>query len=60
MEVVTVRAAKGRRVLDPRTRAPVPDEGKGVRVPLDSYWVRRIACGDAERVEAPKARKDDR
>lgn len=60
MEVVSVRATKGLRVLDPRSGAPIPEDGKGVRVPLDTYWVRRIACGDVERIEAPKARKEDR
>lgn len=31
-------------VLHPATRQPIPAEG--IEVPEDTYWLRRVRCGD--------------
>lgn len=41
-----VKPKRGRIVRDPRSRLPLPAEGK--EVPGSSFWVRRIEAGDVE------------
>jgi len=51
---MTVKGVEGRRVKDPKTMAVMP-VGEERDVPVDSYWLRRVACGDMERVDKAKA-----
>lgn len=51
MATITVKAAEGRRVREPRTMQVIPEAGIMVDE-TDPYWVRRLRDGDVERVEA--------
>lgn len=39
-----VKAKKGLKVRDPKTKRHLPDEGK--EVPESSFWLRRLNAGD--------------
>lgn len=43
-DTLFIRPAEGRKVRDPITAEPLPDEGD--HKPADSYWLRRLADGD--------------
>ena len=45
-ETLHLKPVAGRRVLDPRTYAPLPAEG--ARVPKTPFWTRRLRDGDVE------------
>lgn len=47
-----VKPAAGLLVRDPQTKFPLPAEGREVQP--TSYWLRRVASGDVELVEAPE------
>lgn len=48
---VFLKPAPGRTVRDPVTKFPLPAEGREVQP--SSYWLRRVASGDAMLAEAP-------
>lgn len=57
---VFIRPKEGGLVRDPRTRQPVPSEGK--EVTLNSFWSRRLSAGDVElgnRKSAKKRKKSE-
>lgn len=52
-----VKPEEARRVIDPTTYRVLPPEGG--EVSENTYWLRRVACGDVERVSeeaAPQAK----
>lgn len=51
-----VKPKPGRILRDPRTHLPLPEEGK--EVPSNSFWVRRLECGDVELGNKRKAEKE--
>lgn len=51
MTSIKVRPTSGLQVLDPKTREPLPPEGRDV--PRSRYWLRRLAEGDVALVGPP-------
>jgi len=49
---LSLKAAEGRKVLDPRTFEPVPHD-RYIRKPKISHWLRRLKAGDV--IEEQKA-----
>ena len=47
-DTLHVQPVSGARVLDPRTRTPLPPEG--ARVPKNQYWLRRLRTGEVQTV----------
>ena len=47
---IRVRPKNGARVLNPATYSPLAERGEVV--PQNSYWLRRLKCGDVEEVKA--------
>jgi hypothetical protein len=50
-----LKPCHGYRVIDEKTKQPLPLEGKGVE--QSQYWNRLIKCGDVE-IIAPKKKKE--
>ena len=46
-----VKPAPGRLVRDPVSKRPLPAEG--AEVPENTYWIRRLACGDVISCDVP-------
>ncbi len=51
-----IKAAPGMTIRDPKTKKVIPEDGIEVREPLPTFWVKRLAVGDAVKVteESPK------
>ena len=49
MKTMFVKPNEGRRVRDPRTGKPIPE--KGLKVPVDKFWMRRLADDDVSEVK---------
>ena len=57
---ITIVPREGLLVLDPRTGQPLPPGEKqpqGTRVPLTTYWHKRLRAKDVEEVKAPAETK---
>lgn len=55
---ITVIPAPGLLVMNPATGQPLPSSQErpaGTKVPLSSYWHKRVACGDAINITAAEA-----
>lgn len=52
MRTMYVKPEKGRRIRDPRTGQPIPE--KGLNVPVDKFWMRRLADYDVSEVEGKR------
>jgi hypothetical protein len=53
---IHIKPVAGRRALDPVSKQPVKEGGE--RKPASSYWLRRLADGDVELVDAVDAGKE--
>lgn len=51
---IKIKPRKGLLIRDPKTRNPIPKEG--AFVVLDTFWRRRLADGDVEKVETKKSK----
>lgn len=52
MERMYVKPNKGKTVKDPRDNRPIPE--KGVWVPAEQHWFRRLKAGDVVHADPPK------
>nr|DAN91172.1 MAG TPA: Protein of unknown function (DUF2635) [Caudoviricetes sp.] len=51
---VKIKPVNKKRVLDPVTKAPIPE--KGVTVELTTYWRRRLMSGEVEIITEKKGK----
>ena len=56
MDPITLKAAPGRRVVDPKTRRVIPEDGITVSR-TDVFWRRRLRMGDVVGAPARDAAK---
>ena len=52
--LVKIKTVGKKRVLDPATKTPIPENG--VSVELTTYWRRRIAAGEIEIITEKKGK----